>query len=91
MVKEVSLQQFVTVLTRAIMELYNALSQVLAPLAMFLMLLSLIIFMIGALSHSSNLRKMGAGGFFSAGFGMLVYFSIPMIVGFIKSMARLFQ
>jgi Zn-dependent membrane protease YugP len=90
-IKSVSPQQFATVITHAIMMLYNALSGILAPLAMFLMLVSLIIFMVGALFHSSNLRKMGMGGFFGAGFGMLVYFSIPVIVGFIKSMAALFQ
>jgi len=90
-IKSVSPQQFADVITHAIMMLYNALSGILAPLAMFLMLVSLIIFMCGALLHSSNLRKMGMSGFFGAGFGMLVYFSIPVIVGFIKSMAALFQ
>ncbi|SHF43785.1 hypothetical protein SAMN02746089_01919 [Caldanaerobius fijiensis DSM 17918] len=90
-IQAITPQQFGQSLANAIMVLYNSISLVIVPLVMLVLLISAILFIAGAFSHSGTLKKMGTGGFVGAGLGFLVYAATPFIVGLLKSMAQSFK
>jgi len=83
----VSPDHFSACISDVITTMYNALSGLIVPLVMFMMLVSIILFIIGSALRLKSLRQMGGGGFIGAAAGFLVYMALPAILGFVKTLS----
>ncbi|ACA57447.1 hypothetical protein HYH96_17495 [Clostridium botulinum] len=61
----------------------QAFGGMIVPLIMLAFIISIIVFLIGTVVQSKNLRKVGAGGIGGAILGFILYIASPLILGLI--------
>ena len=70
---------------------YNSIANVITSLAVLVFAICCVFILAGAAFKIELARKAGLGGIFYAGLGLLIFYSIPFIVGFIKSLGAYFN
>jgi hypothetical protein len=69
-------------------DLASAAASVIVPLAVFGMLVSCIVLVLGSLTGWDAARRFGLGGLFMACAGLLVYYNYPLIINLVRVLAR---
>jgi hypothetical protein len=87
-VQPVTPQEFSVKIANTLMVLTQAIGSIIIPLAGFILTISIIMFILGSLFHSSTLRRAGAGGMIGVAGGVLLYYAIPTILGVLQIAAQ---
>lgn len=89
--QSVTAQEFAAKVAQSLAILTQAIGSIVMPLAGFMMVVSIIMFILGSIFHASMLRKTGAGGMIAVAVGVLLYYAIPTIFGLLQAMSQPFK
>lgn len=76
---------FSSKLGNSIMIIYYAVKQIILPIALVGITFGIIILLIGSICHSKKIKEMGAIDMALSCGGVLLFYGIPLILGFIKT------
>jgi len=89
-VKAVPADQFVDKIVTAVSILTEAAGGLVLPLIGLGLTVSILLLVLGGIFRSEHLRKTGVGGLASCFIGGFLYFAIPTMLGFFKTLANIF-
>lgn len=90
-VKQVTPEELGYKLGQAVNMMTSALSGLVVPLLGFALLIGIIVYIAGSLSHSKTAKTIGAGGIIGSLGGYLIYILAPTILGFLTYIAQIFR
>lgn len=90
-IQPVTPQEFATKVAQALSVLTQVIGSIIMPLAGFMMVISIVMFILGSIFHASTLRKTGAGGMIGVAVGVLLYYAIPTIFGVLQVVSQSFK
>jgi hypothetical protein len=87
----VSAGEFAQKVSQAVIMLINSIAGVIVPVAVLSLLVSVILVIAGGITHSSNIKKAGAGGIGAAVGGLLIYYGLPLIMSLLAGIQQIFN
>jgi hypothetical protein len=87
----VSAAEFAQKVSQAVVMLINSVSGVIVPIAVLCLMVSVVLLIVGGVTHSSSVRKAGAGGIGAAAGGLLIYFAMPLIMSLLAGIQQIFN
>lgn len=90
-VQPVTPEQFAQKTAQALTTLTQVIGSIIMPLAGFIFTVSIIMFILGSLFHTSTLKRAGAGGMIGVAIGVILYYAIPTILGVLQVVSQAFK
>lgn len=90
-IKPVSPEELTSKITQAMYLVYSYVQVVIIPLTLAVCGISALLFIAGGILHSSQCRKLGVYGFFSAIGGLFLFWGIPVILGIVQQISNIIK